>query len=315
MKTKILAAFILFTRKDPRAGGDQVPNHFVNKYADDVTLALQQSSSRLESTVTTMDGIVGASAAVDFTGVTEAKQVTTRFQDMEANNTPHTRRWVDLSDFDWFDYIDSFDKLKVLSDPTNKYVTGAVNAHNRQKDRQIIGAIFGNAREHVGDGSKGTTQYVALPAAQKVVHGGTNISMSKIRTALEIMNAAEAASPEEGGERFFVYSSQQLTILMADSTLTSADYNTLRALQNYQVDMFMGMKWIRTELLPKSGTTRSCAIYGKGYLSLGIGQNIINDVSVNKNKRGFPIQVYSMMSLGAVRNQDKGVVEIQCTET
>lgn len=306
--------FSRFTRTDPRACGDQVPNHFVNKYADDVNLAMQQTQSRLESTVTPMPDIVGSSAAVDFVGVTESQQVTTRFQDLQSNNTPHTRRWLDLSDFDWFDYIDSFDKLKVLTDPTNKYVTGAISAHNRQKDRLIVNAAIGSAREQTGQGNAGTSQYVVLPAGQKIVHGGTQITMAKIRAGLELMNAAEAASPEEGGERFFLYTSSQLTVLMADTTLTSSDYNSLKALQNYQVEQFMGMTWKRTELLPKSGTTRSCMIYGKNYMTLGYGQNIVNDVSQNKTKRGFPYQVYSMMSLGAVRNQDKGVVEIQCTE-
>ena len=307
--------FSRFTRTDPRACGDQVPNHFVNKFADDVNLAMQQTTSRLEGTVITMPDIVGSSASVDFTGITESQQVTTRFQDLQANNTPHVRRWVDLSDFDWFDYIDSFDKLKVLVDPTNKYVTGAIAAHNRQKDRQIIGALQGSAREQTGQGNAGTSQYVALPAGQKVAVGGANITMAKLRTAIELMNVNEAGSPEEGGERFFVYTANQLTKLMADTTVTSSDYNTMRALQNFQVDTFMGMKWTRTELLPKTGNNRFCYIYGKSFVTLGIGQNIVNDVSQNKTKRGFPFQVYSMMSLGAVRNQDKGVVEIACDET
>jgi hypothetical protein len=222
---------------------------------------------------------------------------------------------VDLSDFDWFDYIDSFDKLKILSDPTNKYITGAVSAHNRQKDRLIIAALQGSAREQTGQGNAGTSQYVALPAAQKVAVGATNITLAKLRTAIELMNINEAGSPEEGGERYFIYTANQLTKLMADVTVTSSDYNTLRALQNFQVDQFMGMKWIRTELLPKSGNVRYCYIYGKQYVTLGCGLDVVNDVSQNKTKRGFPYQVYSMMSYGAVRNQDKGVVEIACDET
>ncbi|KAB0665648.1 hypothetical protein F6V25_07965 [Oryzomonas japonica] len=305
---------VAFTRRDPAAAGDQVPAHFVNKYADDVTLNMQQTTSRLEPYATVHSGVVGASESCDNVGSSESQEVTTRFSDMEANNTPHTRRWIDLRDFDWFDYVDSFDKLKVLTDPTNKYVTLAVAAHNRRKDRLIVEAALGSVREQTGQGNNGSSQYVVLPAGQKILHGGTNISMAKIRSAIELMNAAEAASPEEGGERIFVYTSSQLTVLMADNTLTSSDYNTLQALMDYKVESFMGMTWKRTEILPKVGTTRSCCIFGKGYMHLGIGQEITNDVAVNKNKRGYPYQVYSMMSLGAARSEDKGVVEIQCTE-
>ena len=310
-----MKTIFFYTRLDPRACGDQVPAHFVNKFGDDITLAMQQTTSRLEGTIVIQDGIVGSSASVDFVGTTESQQVTTRFQDLQSNNTPHTRRWVDLSDFDWFDYIDSFDKLKILADPTNKYVTSAIAAHNRQKDRQIIGALQGNARQQTGQGNAGTSTYVALPAGQKIAVGSANLTVAKLRSAIELMNIADAASPEEGGERTFVYTANQLTKMMADTTITSSDYNTLRALQNYQIDTFMGMTWKRTELLPKSGNIRYCYIYGKAYVTLGVGQNIINDVSQNKTKRGFPYQVYSMMSLGAVRNQDAGVVEIACDET
>lgn len=316
MKSKILASIVIvhYLRRDPRAGDSQVLNHYVNKYADDVALQMQQTTSRLEPFATVHEGVVGASKSTDSVGATESDEITGRFQDMQAKGTPHVRRWIDLRDFDWFDYIDSFDKLKILSDPTNKYVTLAVSAHNRKKDRLIAEACFGSVREQVGAGNGAVSQYVALPAAQKVVHGGTNISMAKIRTGIQLMNANEAASPEEGGERVFVYTAEQLTVLMADATLTSADYNSLRALQNFQVDMFMGMKWVRTELLPKTGTTRSCGIFGKGYIHLGVGLNIKNDISEDKGKRGHPIRVYSMMSLGAARSEDKGVVEIQCTE-
>lgn len=305
--------FIL--KRDLLAAGDQVPNHYVNKFDDDLKLAVQQTTSRLEETVTTDYGVVGASKSFDILGSSESQAVTGRNQDRQQNNTPTTRRWIDLADYDWDDYIDGFDKLKLLMDPTNKYVTLATAAHNRAKDRVIITALFGSARETTVSGTTVTSTLQALPAAQKIVNGGSNITMAKLRSAIEILNAAEAGSPEEGGERTFVFTSNQLTKLMADPTLTSADYNTLQALQDFKVDYFMGMKWKRIEGLPKTGNIRSCGIYTKDGNALGVGMNITNDVSVNKAKRGFPITVYSMMSLGAVRGQDKCVVQIDCDET
>lgn len=304
-----------FRKFDPAACGDTVPNHYVNKYDDDLKLAVQQTKSRLEETVTADYGVVGASKSFDLLGSSESQPVTGRNQDRQSNNTAASRRWIDLGDYDWDDFIDGFDKLKVLLDPTNKYVALATAAHNRAKDRVIITAMFGNARETTVSGTAVTSTLVALPAAQKIVNNGSNITMAKLRSAIELLNASEAGSPEEGGERTFVFTSNQLTKLMADPTLTSADYNTLQALQDYKVDFFMGMKWKRIELLPKTGNIRSCGIYTKDGMGLGVGMNITNDVSVNKAKRGFPITVYSMMSLGAVRGQDKCVVQIDCDES
>jgi hypothetical protein len=300
---------------DPCAGDENTINHFVNKFDDDLKLLYQQKQSRLETRVTADYSVVGMSKSFDTLGQSEMNLVTGQNQDHQSANLAAGRRWIDLADYDWHDFVNSFDKLKVLEDPTNKYTQAALAAANRTKDRLIVNALGANARQTTGAGNSVVTTYEALPAAQKVLHAGTNITMAKVRTAIEILNAAEAGSIEEGGERTFVYTASQLTVLMADTTVTSADYNTLRALQNFQVDQFLGMKWVRLELLPKSATNvRSCYIFTKDAVGLGIGEDIKTDISQRKDKRGMPWQVYAMLSGGAVRGQDKGVVEIQCQE-
>ena len=302
-------------KPDTRTTGDQIPTHFVVKYDQDLKLAYQQTKSRLEPFVTNVGAIVGASASFDFVQATESSLVTTRYQDVVPVNTPHARRWIDLADYDWDDYVDSFDKLKILSDPTNKYVQLAIAAHNRTKDRAIIAALFGTARETSGYGSTLTTSMTVLPPASKVAHNNANMTMAKLRSGIELLNIAEAGSPEEGGTRTFVYTANQLTKLMADVTPTSRDYNELKALNNYDINYFMGMNWVRTEQLPKTGNIRKCGIFAKEGMALGMGQNITNDITIRKDKRGYPIQVYSMVSLGAVRGQDGCVVEIECDES
>lgn len=307
---KILLADMFPLCFDPLAcDGSTVPNHYVTKYDDDVKLVAQQKKSRLEETVTPHPGIVGSSKAVDRHGDTEANEVTDRHGDTKTSEIPHLRRYIDLRDYDHATLLDQADTIKVLDNPTNKYVQGSVAAMNRRKDKVIIAALGGSARNV-------DNALIALPAGQKVLHGGTDISMAKIRTAIEILNAAEADSPEEDGAmRTFVYTSRQLTILMADSTLTSADYNTLKALQDYTMSnrVFMGLYWKRVEFLPKASTTRSCYIYGKSYVGLGTGRDVQNKVAERPDKR-HAIQTYTQMSIGAVRIEDEGVVEIQCTE-
>lgn len=302
-------------RKADLLAGNDPSNHYVKKFDDDIKEACQQRKSRLEGTVLSDYSVVGTSKSFDTVGTSEAQLVSARNQDIQYSNVALGRRWIDLSDYDWAEYLDSFDKLKLLNDPTNKFTAAGLNAMNRAKDRVIVAAIFGSARETTIAGATETSTMVALGSGQKIVNGGANITMAKIRTGLEIMNIAEAGSVEEGGERYFLYSSNQLTKLMADTTITSADYNTLKALQNYQVDTFMGMKWIRTELLPKSGNIRSCAIYAKEGIALGVGADIKTNVTQRTDKRGQPWQVYVLQSLGAVRGKDNCVVQIDCDET
>ena len=301
-----------FLRADPCAGNDNTPGHYVNKYDDDVKLSMQQSTARLEGAVTLETGIVGASQSVDTATATEVGQVTNRNADIQYANTPKGRRWIDLSDYDWADYIDSFDQLRVLENPNNKYVRLAVSAHNRQKDRCIINASLGNARQ---TDVAGASSLVALPSGQKIVNGGTGLTMAKLRSGLELLNKAEAGSPEEGGIRTFALSAKGLSDLMSDSTVTSRDYSELQALRDYKINYFMGMTWVRTESLPKSGGVRSGMIICKDCVHLGIGAEITNDISQRKDKRGLPWQVYSKASLGGVRREDIGVVQIDYTES
>ncbi len=307
--TKIQAAlFPVVLDLLARDGESTIPNHFVTKYDDDVRLVAQQKKSRLEDTVIVKDGIVGSSESTDRYGQTEAQEITDRHGDTKNIEVPHIRRYIDLRDYNHPTLLDKTDTLKVLEDPTNKYVQGSVAAMNRRKDKIIIAALNGSARNV-------DNTLVALPAEQIILDGGTNISMAKLRAAIEILNENEADSPEEdGNQRTFVYTAKMLTELMEDSTLTSADYNTMRALQDYKVDYFLGMVWKRVEFLPKSGDIRSGFIYGKSYMQLGIGQNIKNDIAKRPDKN-FAVQTYTEMSLGAVRVEDEGVVEIQCDET
>jgi len=310
MKTAILILPILF---DPMARDDStIPNHYVTKFDDDVRLVAGQKKSRLEESVTVHDGIVGASKSVDRYGQTEAQEIVDRHGDTKTIEVPHLRRYIDLRDYNHPTLLDKADSLKVLDNPTNKYVMGSVAAMNRKKDKVIIAALNGNARS-----VDAAAPLVALPASQIILNGGTNISMAKIRTAIEILNANEADSPEEDGAvRTFVYTAKMLTVLMADTTLTSADYNTLKALQDYSMTdrTFMGLLWKRVEFLPISGNIRSAFIFGKSYMAMGIGENIINKVSERPDKN-HAIQTYTEMSIGAVRVEDEGVVQIDCDET
>jgi hypothetical protein len=301
--------------QDPRPGDDNTLNHYVNKYDDDLKLTFQQKQSRLEGTVTADYGVVGHAKSFDTLGQADMEPVQTRNEDIHHQNLPAGRRWIDLTDFDWADYVDSFDKLKVLEDPTNKYVMAGNAAANRRKDKTIIDAALGSARETTGYGSSIVTSMVALPAAQKVLHGGTNITLAKIRTAKEILDTAEAGSTEEGGERTLVITANQLNVLLGDSQLTSSDYNSIKALVDGNVNHFLGFEWKRVQSLPKTaGGVRSCVAYAKEAMGLGVGETVKTDVSQRKDKRGHPWQVYLMMSIGAVRGIDAGVVEIQGQE-
>ena len=87
-------------------------------YKSTVEALLQQRGSKFRDTVME-DSYHGKSgAAVNQIGAVNAALRTTRHADTPLIETPHDKRWVFPSDYEWADLIDDQDKLRVISDPT-----------------------------------------------------------------------------------------------------------------------------------------------------------------------------------------------------
>lgn len=283
-----------------------IQQHHVQQYKDNVIMLSQQRASRLRAAVRDDGDIVGDRAFFDRIGVTAAQKVTTRHGDTPLMNTPHSRRMAVMSDYDWGDLVDNTDKLKTLYDPTNFYARAASMALGRSTDDVIIDALGGTAYE----GKDGTTA-VALPSAQKIVHGSAGLTVTKLRGAKKLLDKAEV---DEMIPRYIACTAEQIEDLLADTTVTSADYNNVKALVEGKIDTFMGFKFIRLERL-KTDATPSRLVYAFAQTAIGLGvpQNITVDIGPRRDKRNA-MQVYASMSLGAVRIEDTQVVEIACNE-
>lgn len=288
-----------------------VTENMVQQFGSNYRILGQQKSARLVPFCQIEAGITGTSKSVERLGKAEAVDVPSRHADTQYVTVPHSRRWLDLVDKSWAELVDEMDKIKMLADPTSPYAGLAVAALNRAKDDQIIAAARGAARL----GSGGTQ---ALPTGQKLAEGGTGLTMAKLLAAKEILDAAEIDDENDmdgqgSPSRVIVVSSKQLTNLYGTTEIKSIDYNTVKALAQGQIDTFLGFKFIRSERLPKSSTTRFCVAWAKGCVAFGTGMDIRTNIDPLPNKN-YSVQVYARESIGAVRVEDEGVVEIGCFE-
>lgn len=280
---------------------------FVEQFATNFMHVAQQKNSRFEPTVMSEAGIVGMSKSINRLGQRSAQRRLTRHGDTPIYDQPHSTRYVDLNDWEDGDMLDDQDKIRMLVDPTSDYVAAMVSSLNRAKDDVIISALGGNARASTGN--------IALPSAQKIVHGGTGLTKTKLITTRKLFRAAEA-DDEAGEELYLAYGSEQLEDLLADTTLTSMEYNTVLSMMSGTIpkgQKLFGFTPVPSERLPKASTTRSCYAWCKSGVTLGVGQNIVTRVGEDPGK-GFNVRVYAKMSLGAVRVEEEKVVEVQCTE-
>jgi len=123
-----------------------LPEHFVQQYSTNVQLLLQQRGGKLRNAVMNGSHVGKQASPVDQYGSVEMQPVTSRFAPMGRVDVDTDRRWVFPSDFDLPQLIDSFDKLRLITDPSNVYVANAVQAAGRQFDKLICSAFVGTAK-------------------------------------------------------------------------------------------------------------------------------------------------------------------------
>ena len=270
----------------------QITTAFVEQYKSNVFHLAQQKGSRLRDAVRT-ETVVGKAHFFERIGSTAALKRTSRHSDTPRVDTPHSRRKVTMDDYDWADLIDNEDKVRMLISPSSEYAQAGAWAMGRAMDDAIIDAASGNAFGGVAGGST-----VALPSAQKIVHGSAGLSVTKLISAKEILDA-NSVDPEE--PRYCVVTSKQLSDLLAITQITSADFNSVKALVQGEIDTFMGFKFIRTERLDtNSSSNRLVLAFAQSGIGLAVGQDINTRISERADKN-YATQVFLSMTIGATR--------------
>lgn len=285
----------------------QITTAMKEEYNATIQVLMQQKESRLESAVRVESGSYGRNEFFDQIDATAAVLRAARHADTPLISTPHLRRRVSLSDYDWADLIDNFDKLKTVADPQSAYTQNAVNAMNRAKDDAIIAILAATAY----GGIDGTTSYTFDTTNKQILDTSTGLTLTKLLTAKQKLDQDEV--PEN--DRFIVCGSKQINNDLLNTTeVKSSDYNTVKALARGEVDTFLGFKFIRSErLLVPETTTRYCYAWQRDTILLAINSNIVTDISTRADKN-MAVQVYAGMSIGATRLDEKGIVQIQCWE-
>jgi hypothetical protein len=282
----------------------QVTTAFVQQYSANVQMLSQQMGSRLRDAVR-VENMTGKNAFFDQVGKATAQKRTTRHADTPQIDTPHARRRVSLVDYEYADLIDDQDKVRMLIDPTSAYAQAAAAAMGRAMDDEIIAAALGTAFT----GETGSTS-TALPAAQQIANGGADMSLAKLRQAKKILDLSDV---DPSIPRYIACGPDQIEALLADTNVTSSDFNTVKALVQGEVNQFMGFNFIVTNRLAKSGDIRSCFAWAEDGLALAVGRDVMARID-ERNDKGYATQVYYCMSIGSTRMEEEKVVQIDCDE-
>lgn len=290
-----------------------LPSHYVQQYASNLQLLLQQLNSRLKEKVTMGNHYGEQAAAVDQVGKIEMQEPAGRFAPIGRVDAAVDRRWVAPTSYDLPQLIDSFDKLKLLLDPNSTFVQNGVAACNRRYDNTIIAAFFAAAQT----GKTGTTSTSFLSANQVAVTMGaaaaTGLNMKKIREAKRILMSYDLDFEQE--EIFIGVTSKQHDDLLAEQQIVSLDYSDKPVLKEGKVIQVLGMTVVQSELFAlDSSSYRRVPVWCKSGMHLGQWGAMETNISKREDLSGQPWQAYQKLTIGATRIDEKKVIEIKCSE-
>jgi len=258
-----------------------------------------------------------AAAFIEQVGEVTAVQRTNRHADTPLVPTPMDRRWTFPKDFEVADLIDKQDRLRQIIDPTSPFATAQAASIGRAVDDEVIKQFLSSNKT----GQDAETD-VPLPVSQVIPDDGAGLTIEKLRIAREKFLDANVDLDRE-----VVYAAitpRQQAQLLATTEITSADYNTVRALVSGQVDTFMGFTFkVSNRLL---GASKYNGIIvptpdiesAQFFTGMGMGLSIWDDIETRISERddkSYATQVYCKSTFGATRLQEEKCIRIDTLKT
>jgi hypothetical protein len=296
-----------------------IPTWYVQQYNQNIQQLVQQKVTRLRAAVMTGTHQGNSASPVDQVGVIEMQDVNGRFEPMPRVDAPTDRRWVSPYDADLPQLIDTFDKLRLITDPQSAYVTNAVSAANRKFDDRILPAFFAAASTGVTGGT--STSFDATNQVVGVNTGGTDskLNVAKLEAGRQIFMTNEVNLEEEA--IFVAIPAKDENALRSEIQVISLDFNEKPVFNDKGLIMsWRGFNFIHSERPSitteatddQSGSSRQLPMWVKSGMYLGIWNDINTNISQRNDIRGEPFQVYTKMSANATRLEEKKVVKIWC---
>lgn len=310
----------------------QIDTAFVKQFSSNIFHLSQQKGSKL-AMACRQESQQGESKFFERLGSVDAREKTSRHSEVIYDDTPHSRRMVTLRDFYYSDLVDEEDKLRMLISPESPYAQAATFALGRKKDDVIIAAALGNAY----GGKEGTTA-VSLPTSQKVAafDGSTTTGVNlNVKTLRKVKQKFDENDVDPSIKKYMSISASQLQSLLGEDEIASADYNTIKALVQGDINTFMSFEFILTQRLAASSSnvtytvtdgtvgagtgtitaanSKRCIAWAQDGLLVSTGKDVFARIQELPEKH-YAKQIYVKMSLNATRMEEEKVVEVICSE-
>ncbi len=267
---------------------------FIKQFEREVHESYQRQGSKLRNTVRTISEVNGSTAVFQKVGKGTASTKSTHGM-VPVMNLSHSAIECTLQDYYAGDWVDRLQELKINIDERQVIANAGAYALGRKTDELIITALSG------------------VTGGQEISDGNTGMTLPKVMTAFEKLGAADV--PDDG-ERYAIVGWKQWSELLQIDEFSSSDYVGTDDLpfNGTQAKRWLGTLWVPHSGLPKDGNDiRSCFWYHRTALGHAAGSDVQTDITWHGDRAAHFVN--NMMSQGAARIDDTGIVEILCDET
>lgn len=272
---------------------------FIASFSDDVKHAYQSMGSGLLSRVRVKTGVKGSTHKFHKMGKGLATPRIPQ-SDVVPMNVGNSSATATLTDWNAPEYTDKFDLNKISYDEREELKKVVAGAIVRRQEELILVAL---------DAGANSTQVTEN-------FGGTasGLTVTKLRRAKRLMDAAGVPMQD----RTVAHDAIGLEQLLGSTTVTSSDYNNVKALVSGEVDSFLGFKFIcfedRTEggIVTTTNVTKNFAFH-KDAIGLAVGMDF--NVSIDWIPEKTSWLINGMFSAGAVGIDDAGIYEVLSNNT
>lgn len=304
------------------ATNNDIPDHYTIQFDSNWRQAVQQTEERFREYMTVRTGVTGKARTHNRVEKETMNEQTERLARTAGTELTTAKRWVYPRPHEKTTYIDEWD-ADLLGEtvlPQGAAVTAHRHAASRRMDVIAIEGIGGTNYE--GSGNDAAPSTAALGSANKVAisfdydtSGNSALTKDKLIKAKSIFESNEVGGQDniENESLCLALNANMLESLLIDDKLTSSDYGEVKSLIQGEIKYFLGFHIFRSEQLKANAA-------GNGYLALAWAKShVFLDIWKEKGTRmsvrddlSEAIQIRSKFMAGACRDQEEGVVEIDC---
>ena len=206
-----------------------------------------------------------------------------------------------LADYNAAEYSDIFSQAKVNFDERQELVQVVAGAMGRRQDQMILDALANSS--------------TSLTVSNDIGGTDSNLNVAKLREAKRLLDKNNV--PPEG--RHIVIHGNGLSSLLSETSVTSSDFNSVKALVQGDINSFLGFTFHtmgdRSEggLAIDGSLDRVCFAFHQ--MSVGYGEGIGMRTEINYIAEKTSWLVNEVFSAGAIAIDAEGIVQITCRET